>query len=271
MHEGIAVLCRRLRHDDAGVTEMRLPASPGHTLWLFTGSDECYQGRVGAGSLRFRSDPGLGLIIPPDTASEWRVSGPAGAVVVLQMASGWLAGLAEAEALPAAAARPTLRLLRRDPQLMTLLRLFQAARGRDGAESGFCGHWAALVGQRLLRLPPDRPAIGGHALAPHRLAAVKAHVAQRLGSEITLAEMAALAGLSPAHFSRAFRRETGQPPYAWLLAQRLAAAMQLLAETDLPMAHIAREVGVGTPAHFSTRFRRATGMSPQEWRAARRD
>ena len=271
MQEGTAVLRRRLRHGAGAATRMLCPARPGHLLWLFAGYGDCHHGRIAGDALRFRPAPGTALLIPPGMASEWQVSGPGGDVVELHMAPGWLAGLAEAEALPAAAGRPLLRLLRADAQLVPLLRLFEIARAADGADAAFCGAWAVLVGQRLLRLPPGQPATGGHAMAPHRLAAVKAHVAANLAAEIHLDELAALAGLSPAHFSRAFRQQTGLSPYAWLIAQRVAAAMRLLAETDWPIARVAREAGFGTAAHFSTRFRRDAGASPAQWRAARRD
>lgn len=273
MGEGVGVFRHWLRRPagEGGALRLRLPPWPGHVLWLFCGAEECHHASIGTGTLRFRSEPGLGLLLPPNTASEWQLGAPQLEVLELRMEPGWLAELARSEGLPAAAARPSLRLLRRDPQLLPLFRLFQNAHSAGGADEGFCGHWAVLVGQRLLRLPPAGPATAGPTLASHRLAAVKAHVAAKLASEISLADMAALAGISPAHFSRAFRQETGLSPYAWLLAERIAAAMRLLAETDLPMAQVARAVGFGTAAHFSTRFRRATGASPQQWRAARRD
>jgi AraC family transcriptional activator of pobA len=53
----------------------------------------------------------------------------------------------------------------------------------------------------------------------------------------------------------------------WIIERRMAEARGLLAETDLPVAEVARRVGVADPGYFSRLFSRTHGTSPRKWRA----
>ena len=66
--------------------------------------------------------------------------------------------------------------------------------------------------------------------------------------------LARAAKLSPAHFSREFRREFGEPPHRYLLNRRLERAAALLRMTDRSVADICFTVGCGA----SARSRRAS-------------
>jgi AraC family transcriptional regulator len=90
----------------------------------------------------------------------------------------------------------------------------------------------------------------------------------RLNEELTLKEIAAASYLSPFHFSRLFKKLTGATPLAYLASQRVARARLLLAQTDLPVTHIAARVGYGSASHFTKAFRQATGMTPRAFRAS---
>jgi AraC-like DNA-binding protein len=81
----------------------------------------------------------------------------------------------------------------------------------------------------------------------------------------TLAEAARL---SPAHFSRAFRRTYGETPHQYLLTRRLERAAALLRNTDRSVAEICFAVGLRSVGSFTTSFGRAYGMSPSAYRSA---
>jgi AraC family transcriptional activator FtrA len=78
--------------------------------------------------------------------------------------------------------------------------------------------------------------------------------------------MAARARMSERSFQRRFTERTGTSPPAWLREQRIARAKELLENTNVPVEHIADNVGFGTPANLRTQFRGATSLSPQEHR-----
>src|SRR5690606_37580469 len=63
------------------------------------------------------------------------------------------------------------------------------------------------------------------------------------GEALSLARLAAVAGLSPSHFSRAFKAATGAAPHRFVLERRVDRARALLDRTGLPLAQIAYEAG----------------------------
>lgn len=99
------------------------------------------------------------------------------------------------------------------------------------------------------------------------LAKVKEFIAAESTRDITIADIAQVAGYSVVHFTRMFKRTTGQTPYQYLLSYRIDHAKKLLRTTALPISDIAYTVGFGSHAHFSTQFRQLTSMSPQAYRA----
>jgi AraC-like DNA-binding protein len=80
--------------------------------------------------------------------------------------------------------------------------------------------------------------------------------------------LARAAHLSPAHFSREFRRTFGDPPHKYLLTRRLERAAALLRNTDHSVADICIAVGLLGVGSFTTSFSRTYGRSPTEYRAA---
>lgn len=85
---------------------------------------------------------------------------------------------------------------------------------------------------------------------------------------IDVAAMADAAGLSRAHFSRAFRSAFGQPPHVYLLTRRLERAAALLRNTDHRVADICAEVGLTSVGSFTASFKRMFGSAPAAYRAA---
>jgi AraC-like DNA-binding protein len=80
--------------------------------------------------------------------------------------------------------------------------------------------------------------------------------------------LARAARLSPAHFSREFRRAFGETPHQYLLTRRLERAAALLRNTDRTVADICLTVGLRSVGSFTTSFGRLYGCSPTAYRAA---
>jgi AraC-like DNA-binding protein len=80
--------------------------------------------------------------------------------------------------------------------------------------------------------------------------------------------LARAAHLSPAHFSREFRRAFGETPHQYLLTRRLERAAELLRNTDRSIAEICFTVGLSSVGSFTTSFGRTYGLTPTEYRAA---
>ena len=90
----------------------------------------------------------------------------------------------------------------------------------------------------------------------------------RYAEALTVADLAAAANLSRAHFSREFRRTFGESPHVYLLTRRLERAAALLRHTDYAVADICCAVGLTSVGSFTTSFTRVYGLSPTAYRAA---
>jgi AraC-like DNA-binding protein len=84
---------------------------------------------------------------------------------------------------------------------------------------------------------------------------------------LDVADLARAARLSPAHFSREFRRAFGESPHQYLLTRRLERAAALLRTTDRSVADICFAVGLRSVGSFTTSFGRMFGLSPTAYRA----
>lgn len=113
-----------------------------------------------------------------------------------------------------------------------------------------------------------KPVKGG--LAPWQVRQVTGYLDQNLAKDVSLAELAALVGMSQSHFSRAFRTSTGLPPHQYQLAARIERAKHLLVSSALPINEIAIACGFSEQSHLARAFRARVGVSPGAWRLERR-
>jgi AraC family transcriptional regulator len=104
-----------------------------------------------------------------------------------------------------------------------------------------------------------------------RLNRVRDFIRVSFANQLTLADMARVACLSPFHFMRAFKGAFGSTPHEFLTACRIERARFLLERTELPVTQICFDVGFESIGTFSSWFRRLTGLSPREWRAKKQD
>jgi transcriptional regulator GlxA family with amidase domain len=89
-----------------------------------------------------------------------------------------------------------------------------------------------------------------------------------LARDLTLADIAAHAGMSTRTLIRRFREQTGSTPLQWLHRARVRQAQHLLETTQHSVERIASQVGFGSPTAFRDRFKRTTGVSPHAYRRA---
>ena len=106
-----------------------------------------------------------------------------------------------------------------------------------------------------------------HPLSPRHLQAVFEFIDANLTSEIDLADLAALTGLSTNHFIRAFRAATQRTPYGYVVARRLLRVSEALQRGDLSLAEIARSAGFRNLSTLTNTFERHHGVTPSAYRA----
>jgi AraC family transcriptional regulator len=128
----------------------------------------------------------------------------------------------------------------------------------------------AIVTSLVETLVPAIPRTGKKravaALPKWRLMRVLRYIDTNIGQPITLANLAATAGLSRMYFAKQFRATTGIRPHDFVLRKRVERAQQLLATTSDALVDVALSVGFQTQAHFTTVFKNIVGSTPYQWR-----
>jgi transcriptional regulator GlxA family with amidase domain len=131
---------------------------------------------------------------------------------------------------------------------------------------------ANAIARRMV-VPPHRD--GGQAQFVERpvaecsadtLAGVIEWLTVHLDQQVTVAELAAMAHMSPRTFARRFVQETGTTPLRWLTGQRILFAQQLLEETDESVDRIAILAGFGNSTAFRHHFRAWRATTPYAYR-----
>ncbi len=156
----------------------------------------------------------------------------------------------------------------RDPLITQALdALWQEMDRDDPAAQLFVESMLAVLVVRLARMAEhdrdlDRRRGG---LAPHQSARVIDYMQCHLDQRITLRDLAALTGLSPWHFARAFRDTHGLPPHRYLTRLRVEHARDLLTRTSLSITEIAAATGY-SPQQLVRHFRQALGVAPAAYR-----
>ena len=97
-----------------------------------------------------------------------------------------------------------------------------------------------------------------------RFAPVIEHLRAHLAQRVTLDELAVVAGLSPFHFLRQFKRAHHATPQQMLMALRLFEAKRLLAAAEAP-AQVAAAVGLADQAHLTRAFANRYGVTPARY------
>ena len=107
-------------------------------------------------------------------------------------------------------------------------------------------------------------------LAPTQLRKISDYVAENLGANIAVKNLADLLGLSPHHFGQAFKASVGVSPHRYLVVQRVRRAEELLRANDFSISEIARLVGFSSQSHLTLHFRKASGTTPARYRRLQR-
>lgn len=163
---------------------------------------------------------------------------------------------------------PSFRI--RDPQIESigLLLLAELKQQHVGSQL-YIESLANVLAVHLLRQhaadKPDLPRYEG-GLPQRQLLQVLEYINDHLDQDIKLADLSALLGMSPFHFSHLFKQSIGTSPYQYLLQQRIERAKQWLKQTDRSILEIALLCGFNSHSHLSRQFRQLTGMTPKAYR-----
>jgi transcriptional regulator GlxA family with amidase domain len=108
--------------------------------------------------------------------------------------------------------------------------------------------------------------LAGRAAEREPLRDLQAWLPEHLDEDLSVDTLAARAFMSPRNFARAFRRETGLTPAAYVARLRLERARMELESGNAPIDEVARRCGFGTPETMRRTFARRLRVSPAEYR-----
>ncbi len=129
--------------------------------------------------------------------------------------------------------------------------------GRLYAESLGCALAAGLLksfGPRVAARPVGMP--------KRQLTRVLDYIRENIARDLSLAELADVARVSPSHFKVLFKTSIGLPVHQYVINERVERALHLIVHTDDPLADIALQSGFANQSHLSRHMRRIHGVSP---------
>jgi transcriptional regulator GlxA family with amidase domain len=94
--------------------------------------------------------------------------------------------------------------------------------------------------------------------------AAREYMETHFAEDVTIAKLAALVSLSPFYFARAFEREIGLPPHAYLESIRIRKACELL-DQGYTLVSTALSAGYVDQSHLTHRFKRILGVTPGQY------
>ena len=104
-------------------------------------------------------------------------------------------------------------------------------------------------------------------LPGYRLRRVLDYIGDNLSDDLSLSELAGVAGMSAHYFAELFRKSTGHSPHRYVLLQRIDHAKQSLCERGTSVIEAALAAGFENPSHFARVFRKFVGTSPSRFQS----
>ncbi len=99
-----------------------------------------------------------------------------------------------------------------------------------------------------------------------RLRAVLEYIDAHLGDDLSIEQLAALAGIGRHYFRKLFRISTGVTVHEYVLQARISRAIYLLQRGELSIVEVALLVGFSSQSHLTAEFRRRLGITPAAYR-----
>jgi AraC family transcriptional regulator len=205
-------------------------------------------------------------IIPAWTPSQWVAHDHNDRNLILSLPQSLLHSVAQQGGHDSSRLEIRNRFQVRDPELElianTIHREIEAGNpsGRLYTEGLVIAMTSRLLAQHSSLSQPSR--MPAETLSGHRLKQVLAFIEDQLAEDLSLDQIASVAGLSPSHLKPLFRQAMGLPVHQYVIHRRIERARSLLTQDNLTMAEIAAATGFAHQSHLARHIRRATGFAP---------
>ncbi len=245
------------------------PVDHRHVLCLHLGEPVPVSYRAGRVERQGTRLHGQFCVVPAGASTRWTLTAPATSLL-LRLSPELLRDTADAMRAGAldTALAPSIHV--RDAQVERIGWMMQAEE-RDGHPGGrlVADSLASALAARLLVLQTRREAPASpRALPAWRLRRVIEYIEAHLADDLTLPELAAVAGYSLSHFKPLFRQATGLPAHRFVMERRVERARLRLMEGKLSLTAIAADTGFAHAGHMARCMRRLLGVTPSRMAGA---
>jgi AraC family transcriptional regulator len=209
--------------------------------------------------------PGHIDIIPFGEPAEWEEGGPSTSLLVRLMPT-LLKSTADAMGLSMSALSMAPQLQIRDPKLEHICWALKAElENGDPRERLYAeGLGTAIAAQLLRRYSRTADAMPRIGLTRRQLRTTVDFINSHLASDLSLSEIAAVAGMSASYFKTLFKRTTGLPVHQYVMRRRVDCAVNLISRGRLRLSAAALQAGFADQSHMARCVRRIMGVTPTE-------
>ena len=128
----------------------------------------------------------------------------------------------------------------------------------------------ALNNHRLKKIDPKRNQEIISSEAPFRIRETVSYINDHIQDKLEVTQLANIAGIDVAHYSRIFKKYIGISPYQYILQRKIERAEAILSVSNHKISEIAYELGFQSHANFTAAFHKINGNTPEAYRTAQR-
>jgi len=220
--------------------------------------------------LHYTAQPGTTFVLPQGTVDELRWLGPTHRIAVALHPSLLLSAIDET------IGQNHIELIEHwnvtDHHIMSVLLALRTDLDAGSPAGRLYGESLAnaLAVYLLSRYAVQRrvPTVPKGGLPRYRLMRVLDYIGDNLAEDVSLSDLAELAGMSAHHFAELFKRSMSCTPHRYVLQKRIERAKSALRDPRCTVLEAAVVSGFPNPSHFARMFRRFVGVSPSQFQSA---
>ncbi|HZV78357.1 MAG TPA: AraC family transcriptional regulator [Candidatus Binatus sp.] len=247
---------------DTSGGRVEIPKMPRHNLSMQIGPPIIATCRCEGPIDRRLQSPGDIDFVPSGCTAVWEDEGPT-TFLSVNIEHALVRSTADAMGLNSdlVSFEPELQI--KDPKLQHIgWALKSELEARDPFDRLYAEGLGVALTTHLLRRFARIRRVPARGLSKRQLRAVIDYVEDHLCSDLSLHELASIAGVSASHFKSLFKDSTGVPPHKYVVRRRVQLATHLLARGSPQLSEIALQAGFADQSHMARCMRRVLGVTP---------
>jgi AraC family transcriptional regulator len=244
----------------------------GNFLHVVLEGSARYEVQTRGKTFKFSANPGTTFVLPSGTIDEIRWGGTTHRIAAV------LHPRLLVDTLEETAHEHEIELTEHwnltDPNIMAVLLAMRADLDAGSPAGRIYGESLAnaLAVYLLKRYAVKRhvPSVYRGGLPRYRLKRIIEYIDDNLAGDLSLAQLATVAGMSAHYFAELFRQSMGHAPHQYVLLRRIDLAKQRLRDPRRSVTEAGLDAGFQNTSHFARVFRKWVGISPSDFRSESR-